>query len=485
MGSEEPSGKKDASEVEVRPQPLIRSTLKRFLYATDRSDEGVTGHAGLLLAIEAFHALGLPGACKRELRIKERQRGPSEAEWVELMVMLQLAGGTSLEDLQVLKQDDGLCRLWDLPTKASPRSALDFLLRFDDPAVPTPPPGKAVIVPETKALQCLGRVNAHLIAEVQRHRPVNEATLDVDASIHPCDKKEALYAYEGGRAYQPVAVYWKEQELILYDQFRHGNVPAGMGNVEVLKAALQNLPKGISAVRVRGDTALYDHAVLRFLDREKHQFAISADMTPELRKAIEALDEKDWQRLPPREGGVEKEERWWAEVPFVPEEPAAHKGEGPFRYVAIRLPPRLMQLDLFEEPERKYVAIVTNRWDMSGPDLIHWHREKCGTIEKVHDRLKHDVGARLFPSGRFGANAAWYRLAVIALNLFSALSRLALPEEWHDQRLTTARFRFFNRAGRVISHARRHLVVLSHFATPLTGTYLSVRQVLSALSGTG
>jgi hypothetical protein len=227
MGSEESVGKPGGLEERERDQPLIRSTLKRYLYATERSDEGVTGHAGLLLAIEAFHALGLHGACKRELRLKERQRGPSEAEWIELLVMLHLAGGTNLDDLEVLKQDDGLCRLWDLPTKVSPRSALDFLVRFHDPNLPTSSPGHAVIVPETEGLRGLGRVNAQLLAEVQRNRPVKEATLDVDASIHPCDKKEAQVAYEGGRAYQPVVVFWKEQELIVHDEFRDGNVPGG------------------------------------------------------------------------------------------------------------------------------------------------------------------------------------------------------------------------------------------------------------------
>lgn len=483
MGSEESQGKPGGMEERERAQPLIRSTLKRFLYATGRSDEGVTGHAGLLLAIEAFHALGLHEACKRQLRLKERQRGLSEAEWIELMVMLHLAGGTSLEDLEVLKQDDGLCRLWDLPTKASPRSALDFLVRFHDPNLPTSSPGNAVIVPETAGLRALGQVNAHLLAEVQRHRPVTEATLDVDASIHPCDKKEALVAYEGGRAYQPVIVFWKEQQLIVHDQFRDGNVPAGMGNVGVLEGALEALPKGISKIRVRGDSALYEQPLLRFLDRAGHEFAISADLSRQLRQEIEALDKSAWQPLAPREGCVAKEERWWAEVPFVSEDLTAHKGEGPFRYVAIRLPLRPVQLDLFEKPpETPYAAIVTNR-KIPGPELIHWHREKCGTVEQAHDRLKHDVGARLFPSSKFGANAAWYRLAILAQNLFSALSRLALPEEWHDQRLATARFRFFNRAGRVLWHARRHMVVLSHFALPLTETYLEVRKVLGDLSG--
>jgi len=61
-------------------QPIIRSSLDRFVYATDCSDHGVTGLAGLPLAIEAFHALGLDEACRRELRLKKRDRGPTEAQ---------------------------------------------------------------------------------------------------------------------------------------------------------------------------------------------------------------------------------------------------------------------------------------------------------------------------------------------------------------------------------------------------------------------
>jgi hypothetical protein len=139
---------------------------------------------------------------------------------------------------------------------------------------------------------------------------------------------------------------------------------------------------------------------------------------------------------------------------------------------------------LFEKPpERRYVAIVTNRDELEGGELIHWQREKCGTVEQAHDWLKHDVGARLFPSSRFGANAAWYRLAILALNLYVAVSHLALPEDWHGQRLPTARFRFFNRAGRVLRHARRYMVVLSHLALPLAERYLEARKVLGTLEG--
>lgn len=41
------------------------------------------------------------------------------------------------------------------------------------------------------------------------------------------------------------------------------------------------------------------------------------------------------------------------------------------------------------------------------------HREKAGTVEMVHDVLKNELAAGVLPCGRFGANAAWLRLAVI------------------------------------------------------------------------
>ena len=485
MGSEKKrksGAKKKRKKID---QPCIPSSLERFVYALERADEGVTGHVGLLLGIEAFHALGLAEACRRELRLKERRRGPTEGEWVEVFVMMMLAGGTNLEDIEVLKQDDGLCRVWDIPRRVSARSALDFLLRFHDPSLEMSSPGQAVIPPETPGLEGLGRVNAHLLAEVQRRRRVEVATLDFDASIHPCDKKEALPAYEHGRAYQPVVGYWQEQRLIVHDEFRDGNVPAGMGNLPFVQAALGKLPEGISKVRVRADSALYDHRLLRYLDREGHEFAISADMSRELRAAIVALPQSAWARLAPRDGSYAKEEKWWAEVSFVPGDLVARKGERPFRYLVIRLPERPVQLDLFEAPpETRYVAIVTNR-DLPGPELIHWQREKCGTIEQVHDRLKHDVGARLFPSSRFGANAAWYRLSTLTFNLYEALKLLALPKEWANDRLPSSRFRLINRAGRVLRHARRYIVVLSQVALPLVATLIEARGILHSILESG
>jgi len=102
----------------------------------------------------------------------------------------------------------------------------------------------------------------------------------------------------------------------------------------------------------------------------------------------------------------------------------------------------------------KYYAVVTNRWDHDAKRLLEWQREKAGTIEAAHEVLKNELAAGVMPCGRFGANAAWLRLAVLTYNLLSALKRLALPAELLSARPKRLRFLIFNTAGRIIHHAR-------------------------------
>ena len=57
-------------------------------------------------------------------------------------------------------------------------------------------------------------------------------------------------------------------------------------------------------------------------------------------------------------------------------------------------------------------------------ELIWWYRQRCGKGEEVHS-VVNLAGGRL-PSGKFGANAAWWAMVVLAFNLNSALKQLAL-----------------------------------------------------------
>jgi hypothetical protein len=79
----------------------------------------------------------------------------------------------------------------------------------------------------------------------------------------------------------------------------------------------------------------------------------------------------------------------------------------------------------------------------------------------AHHVLKNELAAAALPSGKFGANAAWFRLNALTYNLLTALKRLTLPGELRTARPKRLRFLLFNTVGKVVAHTRRTLLRLT------------------------
>lgn len=418
----------------------------------------LTAHAGVPLVIELFRRLGAAQLVNEQVRIKQRQRGLTAAQLVETLIALWVAGGERCQDLQTLRADAALATLlgYELPATTTMRDFLETC-HVEDP--PLWRAGEKAAIPEESApLAGVGAANRYILAAVQQHAPQRTATLDVDATILEAHKHTATVTYEGTRGYQPVVAVWAEQDLIVHDEFRDGHVPAGCGNGRILERAVARLPPGITQTFVRGDSALYEQAVLAWCEAPARGigYAISADMSPQLHTEITRLPETVWQ-LECTEPDVIRE---WAEVPYVPDDGDHRKGR-PWvrRYLAVRI--RRRQGELFADGSTvKHFAIVTNR-EGDGLTLIRWHREKAGTVEHAHHVLKNELAAEALPSGKFGANAAWFRLNILTYNLLSALKRLALPGDLSDARPKRLRFLVFNTVGKVVQHARRMLLRLT------------------------
>ena len=182
----------------------------------------------------------------------------------------------------------------------------------------------------------------------------------------------------------------------------------------------------------------------------------SADLSEQLQAEILRLPARAWQLE--RDDGEARRE--WAEVPYVPDDKDYRKARPCLRrYLAVRITKR--QGELFADGRRvQHFAVVTNRAG-DGLALLQWHREKAGTVEHTHHVLKSELAAAALPSGKFGANAAWFGLNVLTYNLLTALKRLTPPGDFRTARHKRLRFLLFNTVGKVISHARRTLLRLS------------------------
>jgi len=286
-------------------------------------------------------------------------------------------------------------------------------------------------------------------------------TLDVDAHLVEAAKQSALRTYEGFRGYQPLLVSWAETSLVLADEFRDGNVPASQRIKELVDTAFAALPHRAAndpwQVSVRSDSAAYEQATLDHWQTRGWRFAVSADLSPALRREIIALPPEAWTVCGQEANGVIRE---WAEVAYVPSRKTETKDAPLYRYLAIRV--RTPQGVLFGDGGSvKHFAVVTNDWATDGPALLRWQRGKAGTIEHVNHVLKNELAAGVYPSDKFGANAAWLRLQVLTFNLLEILKATALDAQYRRARPKRLRFAIFTQFGRVVRHARTQLLRLT------------------------
>jgi hypothetical protein len=418
----------------------------------------ITAHAGVPLVIEAFRTSGAAAVLDAGVVIKRRQRGLAPSALVEGLFSLWAAGGERCDDLAALRGDAALALLLGHGLPA-PQTARDFLEAFDEAAPPLWHGERSQVPGDGPRLQGLAQANRRLIAFLQEQRPQAVATIDVDATILDSQKRAARWTYDGRTGYQPVVALWAEQDVVLADEFRDGNVPAGTGNRRVVERALAALPAGVETVRLRGDSALYEQSLLRWLEAKGIGYAISADLSRELAAAIRELPESTWQM----EGEDGAAVRHWAEAAYVPSDGVATKDRpAPPRYLALRITKKQGRL-FADGGDVKHFAIVTNRPDPDGGtglDLIRWQRGKAGTVEHTHHVLTNELAAEALPSQKFGANAAWFRLNVMLYNLLSAFKRVALPPELHAARPKRLRFVLLNGIGRVVRHARETVLRL-------------------------
>jgi hypothetical protein len=364
--------------------------------------------------------------------------------------------------------------------------------------------GKAFIPASLAALEGLEKVNADLGRFLQSRASEREATLDIDATLIETLKDEALFCYKKYRAYQPLNVWWAQQHFVLHSEFRDGNVPAGYEQLRILTEALEALPEGVERVFMRSDTAAYQWDLLRYCAEGKSarfgviEFAVGVDVTEAFRTAVREVDEDAWQPLCRQVGDrLEDTGQEWAEVCFVPNE-AARKKDGPgYRFLAIREPLRQLELPGVEsqrtlpfpilaygeaETRRHYklFGVVTNR-DLPGEELIWWLRKRCGKSEEVHAAMKDDFAGGRLPSKLFGANAAWWAIMILALNLNTLLKRLVLGPSWLPKRMKAIRYWLIDIPGRLLRGSRQLRVRLpaGHRSTEIL---LAARLTIAALA---
>ena len=212
----------------------LQTVLPFRLAATD---ESLTAHGGLALVAEYLWAMGIRELIDHELPGPGSAAGYEPSAHVLPLVLTLAGGGWTLEDLRVLRNDEGLRCLLQLEDMPSSDATGDWLRRMGARELSA---GES----ETNGSAGLQRVNRSVFRRLLRQDDHETYTLDIDATQIVAEKREAHYTYKGEKGYMPMVGHIAELGVVVGHEFRDGNTAPAARNLEFMQACERNMPKG-------------------------------------------------------------------------------------------------------------------------------------------------------------------------------------------------------------------------------------------------
>jgi hypothetical protein len=374
----------------------------------------LTHFGGLVLLHRFVHRIGLRTLLGQRVWFPQRNHRYSIGEALLAVLYPIILGLGRIETTQLLRRNGVFHYLTGLPTYPDPQTLRRFLLRFAQDGLGTferlhddlrkrmlhqPGPRRSVFFDlDSTVLTVYGRQRG---AEVgfnphKRGRPSYLPLLCVEGRTHDC----------WAASYHP------------------GNTHVTTVVVPLLRRALMALPISRLSVRVRADSAFYDHALIEWLEAHKVSYAIVARLTKPLQARVASARYTSAGKAV----GV-------AEFSYQPQ-----RWPGPRRFVVIRRPipeEPSWQLSLFQMGRFLYQVIVTDL-DLTPVHVWQFYNDRAG-VELVIRELKEAYALGKIPSRQWAVNETYFQLVVFAYNLLNWFRRLCLPPRFQSWSLQTLR----------------------------------------------
>jgi hypothetical protein len=390
--------------------------------------------------IGAMHRLarhtGLIDEIDHRVELLKRHLPYHESDHVLGIAYNILCGGTCLEDIELLRNNEVYLDALGAQRIPDPTTAGDFCRRFSGDDIES-------------LMEALNETRLRVWNQ-QPEAFFEEAILDADGTLAATtgECKEGMdLSYKGVWGYHPLVVSLANTGEPLYLVNRSGNRPSSEGAAERLDQALELCRRaGFRRVTFRGDT---DFTQTRHLDRwdeEGVRFVFGYDAYAGLIDRAEALPGKAWQalerpakyevRTEPRERPVNIKEvqvvaRGFRNLRLESE----HVAEFPYsptwckktyRMVVLR---KNISVEKGEErlfDEVRYFFYLTNDWKAPLAEIVFESNRRCNQ-ENLIEQLKNGVRATSMPVDNLLSNWAYMVMASLAWTL-KAWFALLLPE---------------------------------------------------------
>ena len=390
------------------------------LYVTF-DDDSLVADAGLVLVATLVARLGLEGLIDQVVRLAGRVGGARPGRKVLTIVHAMIAGADCIDDTDRLRSGSTASLLGH--RVMAPSTLGTFLRSFTFGHV------RQLEAVVGRAIERAWKLGAG---------PAGTLTIDVDSTIcevHGYAKQGAAYGYTRVLGYHPLLATRADTGEVLHARLRKGSANTARGIVRFIDELLARVARADDgeAIIVRADSGFYRHDVLDRLSRAGVGFSITIHQRQPVRAAIDAIDERAWQRIDYPDGHAHVAECSYRGRRLIVRRVRNHHGA---------------QGQLFDT--WRYHAFITNLAG-SAWELDQRHRAHAVVELSIRD-LKAGPLAHL-PSGSFAANSAWLQCAVLAHNLLRWTA--ALGEHTRDQLIVakTTRTRLIALPGRVVNRS--------------------------------
>ena len=398
---------------------------------------GAIGVGGIGVMHLLARRSGLIDAIDRSVHVLKLHLPYHESDHVLNIAYNVLAGGTCLEDIELLRNNEDYLDALGADSIPDPTTAGDFCRRFEA---------------DDQMLKLMETIHtARRNVWRQQEAPFFEqAILDADGSLAPTfgECKQGMdISYKGAWGYHPLLISLANTKEPLYLVNRPGNRPSHeQADVYLDKAVALCRDAGFKSILLRGDTDFTQTWKLDAWDAAGDvRFIFGADAHPSTVARAEALPQKAWRRLqrPPkytvktterakpenvkerivRERGYKNFILQWEDVAEFVYRPV--KCERPYRMIVLRkkIAVEKGQERLFEE--YRYFFYLTNDRTGTAEQIVFSANNRCDQ-ENLIEQLKNGVRAMRNPLDNLHSNWAYMVMCSLAWTL-KAWSALLLP----------------------------------------------------------
>jgi hypothetical protein len=416
----------------AQPTPMYSARNIQYEHS-DRTRGLAWGGIGAMQRL-AQHT-GLVDAIDQHVEVLKVHLPYHESDHVLGIAYNVLCGGTCLQDIERLRQDEVYLDALGAQRIPDPTTAGDFCRRFDEQAI--------------EALQTAINETRVRVWRTQPPTFFDEAFIDADGTLAETtgECKEGMdISYDGTWGYHPLVVSLANTQEPLYLVNRSGNRPSSEGAAPRFDQALAVCREaGFRRITFRGDTDFSQTEHLDRWDAAGVRFIFGYDARANLQREADALPADAWTRLerPPqsvvettpraRPANVKaavtvarafKNLRLTAEtVAEFPYHPVACAQ--PFRMIVVRKNISVEQGTQRLFDQIRYFFYLTNDRDTPAAEIVFLANDRCHQ-ENLIAQLK-QVGATRMPVDTLLSNWAYMVMAALGWSL-KAWFALRLPD---------------------------------------------------------